>query len=351
VASVAIKSGGIVNKKEAGIISALILVLLTSTWAAEKTPLKLAHSTPLPQLKDGDFDHFTVDLAGNRLFLTAEENEKVLVFDLKTNKLIHTIDGLKAPHSMLYRADLKKLFVVDGDLGELKIFETTTYKPVGTVKLREGADSSTYDPSTKYLYVAETGKDAHVPDSYIAIVDIDNAKQVAEIKINSDDIEAMALEKSGPRIFVDIRGKSEVQVYDRNSRSLLAAWSTAEAAKKPTTIALDEADHRLFVGTRDPGKLLVMDSETGKIISSSSGPALADDMVYAADQKRIYLAGSQFIDVFEQKDADHYEQIGHLPTAFRAKTAILVPQLKRYYLAVPHHEKQVAEIRVYDVVQ
>jgi len=340
-----------VNKEKIGMICTLMLVLLTSTWAGERAPLKLAHSTPLPQLKDGDFDHFTVDLAGNRLFSTAEENEKVLVFDLKTNKLIHTIDGLKAPHSMLYRADLKKLFVVDGDLGELKIYDSGSYKEVGTVKLREGADSSTYDSSTKYLYVAETGKDAHMPDSYIAIIDTNDSKQVAEIKINSDDIEALALEKSGPRIFIDIRGKNEVQVYDRNSRNLLATWSTAEQGKKPTTIALDEADHRLFVGTRDPGKLLVMDSETGKVITSSPGPALADDMVYESGHKRIYMAGSQFIDVFEQRDPDHYEQIGHIPTAFRAKTAILVPQLKRYYLAVPHHEKQSAELRVYDVVQ
>ena len=338
------------NRRNMGMVCTLILVLLASTWAGEKTPLKLAHSTPLPNLKDGDFDHFTVDLDGNRLFSTAEENEKVLVFDLKTTKLIHTIDGLKAPHSMLYRPDLKKLFVVDGDLGELKIYDSSSYEPVGTVKLREGADSSSYDPSTHYLYVAEVGKDAHLPDSYIAIVDTNEAKQIAEIKINSDDVEAMALEKSGPRIFIDIRGKSEVQVYDRNNRNLLATWSTAEGGKKPTTIALDEANHRLFVGTRDPGKVLVMDSETGKIITSTPGPAMADDMVYQADQKRIYISGSQFIDVIEQKDADHYEQIGHIPTAFRAKTAILVPQLKRYYLAVPHHEKQVAEIRVYDVV-
>src|SRR5438270_5380891 len=284
----------IMSKEKIGTIGTLILVLLASTWAAEKTPLKLAHSTPLPELKDGDFDHFTADLAGNRLFSTAEENGKVLVFDLKTSKLTHTIDGLKAPHSMLYRADLKKLFVVDGDLGELKIYDSNSYKEVGTVKLREGADSSTYDPSTKYLYVAETGKDAHLPDSYIAIIDTDNAKQVAEIKIDCDDIEAIALEKSGPRLYIDIRGKNEIQVYDRNSHNLLATWSTAEQAKKPTTIALDEADHRLFVRTRDPGKFLVMDSETGKIVTALSGPALADDMVYERDQRRIYVAGSQF---------------------------------------------------------
>lgn len=331
------------------ILSAIILVLLVPAWANEKTPLKLVQTTPLPQLHEGDFDHFAVDLKGNRLFSTAEENEKVLVFDLKTNKLIHTIDGLKAPHSMVYRGDLKKLFVVDGDLGEVKIFNSETYAPVGTIKVREGADSSTYDPATKYLYIVETGKDAHQPDSYITIIDTTGAKKIGEIKIDSDDVEAMALEKSGPRLFVNIRGKAEVQVYDRKSHELLATWSIADVAKKPTTMALDEADHRLFVGTRDPGKLIVLDTSTGKVVTSYPAASMSDDMVYNAAQKRVYFAGSEFIDVFQQKDADHYEQIGHIPTAFRAKTAILIPELNRYYLAVPQHEKQSAELRVYDV--
>ena len=330
-----------------GILAAVILVLLTPAWA--KTPLKLVGTTPLPELHDGDFDHFTVDLKVNRLFSTAEENSKVLVFDLKTNKLIRTIEGLKAPHSMVYRGDLNKLFVVDGDLGEVKIYDTESYKPAGTVKVREGADSSSYDPDTKYLYIVETGKDAHQPDSYITIVDTTAAKKVGEIKIDSDDVEAMALEKSGTRLFVNIRGKAEVQVYDCKNHSLLATWPIGGVAKKPTTIALDEADHRLFVGTRDPGKLIVLDTKSGKVVASFTAASMSDDMVYNATQKRIYFAGTQFVDVFQQRDPDHYEQIGHIPTAFRAKTAILVPELNRYYLAVPHHEKNSAELRVYDV--
>jgi hypothetical protein len=45
------------------------------------------------------------------------------VFDLSTNELIHTISDLKAPHSMVCRTDLKKLFVVDGDAAEVKIYQ------------------------------------------------------------------------------------------------------------------------------------------------------------------------------------------------------------------------------------
>src|ERR1700682_4022726 len=133
----------------AGLVAALPAVAQTQAKESAKAPVKLLQSIPLPDLKDGDFDHFAVDLEGNRLFATAEENFKVGVFDTKTNKLIHTIDGLKAPHSMLFRGDLKKLFVVDSDLGEVRIYETTSYKPAGSIKVRDGADSSGYDPSTK----------------------------------------------------------------------------------------------------------------------------------------------------------------------------------------------------------
>jgi DNA-binding beta-propeller fold protein YncE len=331
------------------VIFAVVLTVVSGISAQQK-PLKLTHTTPLPELRDGDFDHFLADVEGNRLFSTAEENSKVLVFDLKTNKLLHTIADLKAPHSLLYRADLKKLFVVDGDLGEIKIYETDSYKPVGSIKLREGADASSYDPSTKSLYVVNGGKDAKLPNAYISVVDTDAAKTVAEIKMDSDDVEGMVFEKSGPRMFVNVRGNGTVEVFNRTNHALLATWPVSQVAKKPTAIAFDESSHRLFVGTRDPAKLIVLDSDSGKVVGSYVTAAMVDDMAYDGQHKRIYFAGTEFLDVFQQTDADHYDRIGHIPTAFRAKTAILIPELNKYYLAVPHHEKQVAELRVYEVL-
>jgi DNA-binding beta-propeller fold protein YncE len=332
----------------------LVLVVLTfaiGALAQDKAPLTLSNTIPLPQLHDGDFDHFVVDVAGNRLFATAEENSKVLVFDTKTNKLIHSIEDLKAPHSMLLRSDVNKLFVVDGDLGEVKIYAADSYKPIGSVKLKEGADASSYDPETNLFYVVNGGKDAKLPNAYVSIIDTNTSKVVGEVKIDSNDVEGMAIEKSGSRMFVAIRGNNSVEVFDREKHNLIATWSIAQEAKKPTSIALDESNHRLFVGARDPGKIVVLDTESGKIVAGLPAAAMADDMAYDAASKRIYFAGHLFIDVFQQNDPDHYVSIGHVPGAFRAKTAILVPEWNRYYVAVPHHEKQSAEVRVYDVTQ
>jgi hypothetical protein len=246
---------------------------------------------------------------------------------------------------------LNKLFVVDSDLGEVKIYETDSYKPTGSIKVREGADASGYDSSSRLFYVVNGGKDAKLPNAFISLIDVGAGKVAAEIKIDSDDVEGMVFEKSGPRMFVNVRGKNAVEVYDRTTRTLGATWSIVQSGKNPTAIAFDEPAHRLFLGSRVPGKLIVVDSDSGKITTDYPAATMVDDMAYDGATKRIYFAGTEFLDVFHQKDADHYERTGHIATSFRAKTGVLVPELNRYYLAVPHHEKQTAELRVYEVVQ
>ncbi len=122
------------------------------------SPLKLLTSIPLPALKEGDFDHFAIDLEGHRLFLTAEENGKLLVFDTNSNKLIHTIEDLKAPHAVLYRKEFNKLFVVDGDESAVKIYDAQNYQLLGKVELAPDADSMAYDTAAKYMYVVNGGR-------------------------------------------------------------------------------------------------------------------------------------------------------------------------------------------------
>ena len=328
---------------------ALLVVLGGVAKAKDNPPLKLAETIALPGLKEGDFDHFALDLEGHRLFLTGEENDKVLVFDTSTNKLIHTIEESKAPHAILYRGDLKKLFVVEGDASAVKVYDGESYKPTDEIKVSIDADSIAYDAATHYLYVVNGGREAHTPYSLISVIDTSASKKVRDIKIDSNHVEALVLEKSGPRMFMNITGKNAVGVMDRNKSALKATWPLPDGDKLNVAMAFDETDHRLFVVTRNPGKLIVLNSDTGKVVTSLPAVGMVDDMAYDARQKRIYVAGDQFVDVFYQKDPDQYERVGRIPGSFRAKTGILVPELNRYYLAVPHHENHEAEVRVYDV--
>ncbi len=177
-------------------------------------PLELIHTIPVPGLQDGDFDHFALDLQGHRLFLAAEANDVVEVFDIQANRLIHTITQVKTPHSIVYRADLQKLFVVDGGTAEVKIFDGISYGLVGHVKLEMDCDSMAYDPATKYMYVVNGKLHSDASYSFISIVDTTTEQKLADIKVNSSYVEGMALEKSGERMFVNVTGNDAVEVID-----------------------------------------------------------------------------------------------------------------------------------------
>jgi DNA-binding beta-propeller fold protein YncE len=328
---------------------AVVVCFPGGSAAQEKAPLKLVATIPLPGLKDGDFDHFAPDVDGHRLFLTAEENDKVEVLDSNSNKRIHTMEDIKAPHAILFRKDLGKLFIVEGDASAVKTYDSNTYKNNGEIKVTIDADSIAYDPATSYLYVVNGGREAKTPYSLISVIDTNNSKKLRDIKILNNHVEAIVLEKNGPRMFMNITGKDAVGVMDRNKDTLSATWPLPAGDKLNVAMAFDEANHRLFVVTRNPGKLIVLNSDDGKVIANLPAVGLVDDAAYDAQHKRIYLAGDGRLDVFEQKDADHYALLAKIPGAFRAKTGILVPELNKYYLAVPHHEGKEAEVRVYEI--
>ena len=107
--------------------------------AQEKLPLKLITTTPMPGFT-GDFDHFGLDRKGNRLFLAAEEHKTVEVFDLRTGKRIHSIEGFGQPLMMVYLPESNQLVVTDGGDSAVHLVDCKKYKIIKTIKLGEGVD-------------------------------------------------------------------------------------------------------------------------------------------------------------------------------------------------------------------
>jgi hypothetical protein len=74
------------------------------------------------------------------------------------------------------------------------------------------------------------------------------------------------------------------------------------------------------------------------------------DISIDSARRRIYITGSEAASVFRQIDANHYEHLSDVPTAYRAKTSLFVPQLNRLYVAVSGKGKPDAklELRIYE---
>ena len=342
-----ILSSGEKMKRTIAILLVTCGLLAAKTQSQEAAPLKLAQTYKLSADVKGNFDHFAIDLTGNRLFATPEEYKAVLVFDLKSGNMIHKISGIEKPHAILFREDLKRLYVTDGEAGDVKIVDSDNYKIVSTVKLLEDADSIGYDSSTKLLYIDNGGGDVHQTYSMLSIVDTTAGKKVADIKVDGETLEAVALEKSGSRIYVNNKAKSRVDVIDREKRTLIASWPIT-LAKTNVAMAYDEANHRLFIACRSGG-IVILDTQSGKELSVLPITKGVDDLVFDPMSKRLYASCDGDVSVYQQSSPDNYKLLGKVPTGPLARTALLVPQLNRYFVAVPQHGTSNAEIMVFEV--
>jgi DNA-binding beta-propeller fold protein YncE len=336
------------------VVLALVLTWVAKSPAQEKAPLRLVQTISLPGVSR-HWDHFGVDLKSNRLFVTSENEAVVEVFDLKTNKQIHTITGLKGPHNALPLPDLNQIFVTDGEASELKVYNYKTLELMGHTELSIDADPIVFDPATKYLYIVNGGREAKTPYCLISIVDTATGKKLEDMKLDTNRLESMALEKSGPRLFVNMATANQIGVVDRQKRALVTTWPIT-AGLENVPMQYDESTHRLFVATRKPSRLVVVNTDTGKEVTSLPTADSVDDLAYDPALHRLYVPGGNLggavgaVTVIHQTDADHYEVIGNVPTKPGARTARLVPELNKYYVSVSTKDPQEAQILVFDVV-
>src|SRR5437588_3114079 len=311
--------------------------------------LTLAHRYQLPPSIKGHFDHFAIDPQTRRLCGTAVGDKKLVIFDLSRGTMTHAIQGIEEPRAVLYRPEISRLFVSDGG-GALRIFDSKTYVPIKTLKLLVDADPIVYDPATQRLFVVNGGEKANHPYSNITVFDTNAGTQVGDIQLDGIEIEGMAVEKGGPRLFANNRDKNQIDVFDRERLSRIATWPVT-TCKKNTVMALDESAHRMFVACHE-GQLAVIDLTSGKELQTLPIGQGADDIDFDKGAKRIYVAsggGKGSVDVYRAVDPDHYESLGRFVSAPGAATARLVTELSEYVVLAPSRNNQQAQVLVFHV--
>ncbi len=302
--------------------------------------LRLVRTISLPNV-EGRIDHMAIDLKIQHLFVVALGNNSLEVLDLQAGKQIHGIGGLKEPQGILYIPELNRILVANGGDGSCNIFDGTSFHMVDSLKFPNDADNVRYDRVNTHVYVG-------YGNGALGVIDANNWKRIGNVQLAGHP-ESFQLEEAGPRIFVNVPTANHIAVVDRSKLTVIATWPLVGVeANFPT--ALDEANHRLFVGCRQPPKIIVFDTESGKEVTRFDIAKDVDDIFYDSARKRLYAScGEGFLNVFQQNDAYHYAALVRIPTAAGARTSLFVPEQGRLYLAVPHRKEQQAEIRVYAV--
>ena len=326
--------------KTACLAAALCCVGAAEIAAQSAAPLKLKETIALPGV-EGRIDHFAFDATGERLFVCALGNNTVEVLDLRKGERVHSITGLGAPQGIAYVPELDRLFIANDKGGICKIYDPKSYQNVGEIDFKDDADNVRYDDSSKRLYVG-------FGSGGIGIISAPDSKGIGSIKLSAHP-EAFELEKQGKRIFVNVPNARHVAVIDRDKGEVINTWKT-DLAFENFPMALDEANHRLFVGCRLPSKIVVLDTESGKVIAKIDISGDSDDLFYDSKRHRIYaICGAGKIDIIEQADANTYKAFAKVDTAEGARTGLLLPERDSLFVAVPHRGLQQAEIRRYQI--
>ena len=319
-------------------LSAVAVVAAVQLSSAQQ-PLIQVGSIDLPHV-EGRIDHLAVDAVGQRLFVAALGNNTVEVLDPKAGAHIKSLPGFREPQGVAVVPDLRFIAVANGQGEGLQLLHADDYRPGPMIKLGDDADNVRYDASARRLYVG-------FGSGTIAAVDPASGKVLGEAKLMGHP-ESFQLERSGSRIFVNVPTADQIAVVDRRGMKVVATWRVV-TAKANFPMALDEANHRLFIGCRRPAKMLVYDTSSGREVGSFVIVGDTDDLFYDGARKRLYVSGGEgFIDVLQSEDANRFTRIGHVGTAAGARTSLFVAELNRLYLAVPHRGSQKAEIRIYE---
>lgn len=316
----------------------LVLWILPAVLGQEASSLVLSQTVSVPGVQGG-FNHISVDARRLRLFAAAPTNSTLEMIDLKAGKPWRTLAGEK-PAAARYAPEFDQLYVSRGQ--SLYIYDGKTYDVVARIYLGSNLDELQYDARTKRLYVGCMSSDK----TGIAVISVPDGKLLGKIAL-PDKPQGFVVEHEGNRIFANMPDLRQVSVIDAETRVLLTTWQL-DPGLANVPMGLDEAHHRLLVGTRHPAQLLILDTDTGKAVARVDTSNDADDLFYDPANKRIYVScGEGFVAVVEQRDADHYRLLARIPTVAGARTSAFSGELNSFYLGVPRREDQPAEVRVF----
>jgi hypothetical protein len=338
-----------------------VLGLCSLLRVAAAFPATRLHEVQNIELRavSGPIDHMAADVAGAKLFVAAGENHSVEAVDLKLGRVVTRVTGLKQPQRIALiplTPEIRRLALLSSRSGipegqelivtnardlHADVYDGPTFLPIKQIEVEQNQGDIQFDARVGRAYIGgESGGEpvlAVIDESYVKVQEIRLSGRPASFQLESND----------NRIFVNLPTMGIVAVVDRMQGQVVASWQLS--ARGNFAMALDEAHHRLFVSARDPARLLVLDTQTGRTVASLDCVGDADDIFYAADSGLIYVSGGQgFIDVFHQISPDNYELVEKVPTAKRARTSLYVPQWHRLFVAIPGTEGVRPQIRVYE---
>jgi DNA-binding beta-propeller fold protein YncE len=315
----------------------IALLIATSSKEGDAETLQLEKEILLPGV-EGRIDHFSVDVPGQRLFVAALGNDTVEILDMRQGMRTAEIKGLKEPQGVYYDSATGRLYVATGGDGKLRVYDGKSLTVQEIFEFGADADNIRYDQATGDIWVGYGNGGIGIVSSI--------GQKVGSVALGTHP-ESFQFEENGDRVYVNVAKEFGIAVVDRKKRAVIAKWGLGGLfANYP--MGLDDANKRLFVGCRFPPRLVILDTTSGRIVTSLPTVGDADDVFFDPGRRQVYVIGGEgAVEVLRQREPDHYEPVGRIPTGPGARTGLFVRAFNRLYVAAPHRGSQAAKVLVY----
>jgi len=270
----------------------------------------------------GGWDYLTVDEAARRLYVS--HGTQVEVIDLDSKTLVGTIPNTPGVHGVALAPELGRGFITNGGNSTVTIFDLKTLKKIADVPTGKKPDAIIYDPATSQVFAFNGDSES------ATVISAADGKVAGTVPLGGGP-EFAAADGKG-YVYDNLEDKSQIVKIDAHKLTVEARWPVAPC-EAPSSMAMDRANHRIFIGCRSK-VMAVVDSESGKVITTLPIGDHVDATAFDEDSRLIFFSnGEGTISVVHQDSADKYSSVETVKTLPRAKTMALDPKTHALFLS------------------
>jgi DNA-binding beta-propeller fold protein YncE len=302
-------------------IMLLVFVFTTAFSVFGETGYRVQTRYPVPG--DGGFDYVYIDSAARRVYLS--HATQVDVIDADSGKVVGTIADTPGVHGVAIASEFKHGFTSNGRENKVSMFDPATLALIKKIDVGKGPDGIYYDPASKRVFTNNHGSHD------ITAIDANSGEVVGTVKLNGDGEQAVI--GGDGMVYVNSEDTAEVVVFDPKSLEVKSRFPIG-VAKTPTGLAYDPKSKRLFIGTREEPKMVVMNATNGKVIGSFPIGKGVDYAAFDPQSKLVFFScGEGTLSIYHEKSADEYEDAGAVKTQPSAKTMAFDSKTKKIFLS------------------
>src|SRR5258706_16144432 len=247
-----------------------------------------------------------------------------MVVDEDTGKLLGEVKDIQGAHGTAVAEGSGRGFATSGNDQSVVMFDLKTFKVLGRIPAAEDADAIVYDRPSNRVFTLNG--DAHSS----TVIDPRAGTLITNIPLGGKP-ENGASAGDG-KVYANLTDISEVVEIDAKAATVSRRWSTA-ACKQPVSMAIDTAHHRLFSGCRS-GTLAVSDYQSGKTIMTLPIGMGVDGAGYDPGAADVFATNADgTLTVIHQDSPDNYHVVGSIATPTGSRNMGLDPTTHRIYVA------------------